>query len=180
MKGLLATAMILTTATAVAFAQSVSYPEILPEEIHEMCLYENEADLETRLAELLTGATYGVLTLASDGSFEYTPPAEFVGFDSFTYRAVDGGVPSNEATVQTLRRKLEEIIDRPALYETRPITVDAETRSALESLGYVSDAPASITALAQFVCQFSTSSTLMCPSAVVSPSARPENSSTPI
>ena len=53
----------------------------------------------TALAELLTDVAHGTLTLASDGSFEYIPPPGFVGFASFTYRAVDGGVPSNEAIV---------------------------------------------------------------------------------
>ncbi len=41
----------------------------------------------------------GVLTWAADGSFTYTPPAGFVGVESFTYRATDGEALSGEANV---------------------------------------------------------------------------------
>ena len=37
-----------------------------------------------------TGPTKGTLTLNADGSFRYTPNANFSGKDSFTYRASDG------------------------------------------------------------------------------------------
>jgi hypothetical protein len=38
-------------------------------------------------------------TLSSDGSFSYTPAADFNGSDSFTYQANDGSANSNTATV---------------------------------------------------------------------------------
>jgi hypothetical protein len=38
-------------------------------------------------ATLLTGPTHGTVTLNTDGSFRYTPSANYVGPDSFTYRA---------------------------------------------------------------------------------------------
>src|SRR6185369_13802690 len=41
----------------------------------------------------------GSLTLNANGSFTYTPNANFNGTDSFTYRANDGTVNSNAATV---------------------------------------------------------------------------------
>jgi hypothetical protein len=41
----------------------------------------------------------GTLTLNSDGSFTYTPDADFNGVDSFAYRASDGILDSNLATV---------------------------------------------------------------------------------
>lgn len=41
----------------------------------------------------------GVVNLFSDGSFEYEPPAAFLGTDSFTYQAYDGAELSNVATV---------------------------------------------------------------------------------
>ena len=44
-------------------------------------------------------ATNGTVTLASDGSFTYTPAANFNGTDSFTYTASDGTAVSNVATV---------------------------------------------------------------------------------
>jgi len=41
----------------------------------------------------------GTLVLASDGSFTYMPDADFFGEDSFTYKAFDGGLYSDVATV---------------------------------------------------------------------------------
>ncbi len=42
---------------------------------------------------------HGSLVLAADGSFTYTPMANYFGPDSFTYRASDGDQQSNLATV---------------------------------------------------------------------------------
>jgi len=39
---------------------------------------------------LVSGPTHGALTLNADGSFAYTPVADFSGVDSFTYSATDG------------------------------------------------------------------------------------------
>lgn len=39
--------------------------------------------------ELLAAPTFGVLTLAADGRYIYTPGTEFAGMDSFTVRATD-------------------------------------------------------------------------------------------
>jgi len=41
----------------------------------------------------------GTLTLNANGSYTYTPNANFNGTDSFTYKATDGGLDSNTATV---------------------------------------------------------------------------------
>lgn len=50
-------------------------------------------------AVLVSNAANGNATLNSDGSFSYTPVANFFGSDSFTYRAHDGVKSSNVATV---------------------------------------------------------------------------------
>jgi VCBS repeat-containing protein len=51
-------------------------------------------------AVLVTGVQHGTLSLAADGSFEYTPAANFAGTDSFTYKAEDaGGLQSAVANV---------------------------------------------------------------------------------
>ena len=44
-------------------------------------------------------AANGTVTLAADGSFTYTPAANFNGTDSFTYTASDGTAVSSVATV---------------------------------------------------------------------------------
>ncbi|MDD2310753.1 MAG: Ig-like domain-containing protein [Desulfuromonadaceae bacterium] len=61
----------------------------------------NDSDPEgaTLTAQLVSGTSHGTLTLNSNGSFAYTPLANYVGSDSFTYRASDGTINSNIATV---------------------------------------------------------------------------------
>jgi photosystem II stability/assembly factor-like uncharacterized protein len=50
-------------------------------------------------AQLLNGPGDGQLSLSSNGSFTYTPNQHFVGQDTFRYRAVASGIPSNIAEV---------------------------------------------------------------------------------
>jgi hypothetical protein len=45
------------------------------------------------------GPSDGSVTFNSDGSFSYTPNADFLGTDSFTYQDVEGSAVSNIATV---------------------------------------------------------------------------------
>ena len=61
----------------------------------------NDLDVEgTALsATLVSGPTHGSFALNANGSFTYTPNANFNGTDSFTYRASDGLLSSNIATV---------------------------------------------------------------------------------
>ena len=50
-------------------------------------------------AILVTGPAHGTLSLNAEGAFTYTPAADFNGTDAFTYRANDGALDSNIATV---------------------------------------------------------------------------------
>ena len=50
-------------------------------------------------ASVGSGPRYGTLALNPDGSFRYTPQADFNGTDNFTYLASDGGLTSAPATV---------------------------------------------------------------------------------
>src|SRR6185503_17021213 len=62
----------------------------------------NDTDVDagtTLTASLVASASNGAVTLASDGSFTYTPATNFNGTDSFTYTATDGTAVSNVATV---------------------------------------------------------------------------------
>src|SRR5207237_494912 len=60
----------------------------------------NDADVEgTALtAILVSGPSHGTLTLNSNGSFTYTPHADYNGPDNFTYKANDGSLDSSVAT----------------------------------------------------------------------------------
>ena len=61
----------------------------------------NDTDLDgdSLTAVLNTDVSNGTLTLNADGSFSYTPDADWNGTDSFTYTANDGVLDSNVATV---------------------------------------------------------------------------------
>lgn len=58
-----------------------------------------DADGNTLTASLVSGPAHGTVTLNANGTFSYTPSANFHGTDSFTYRAHDGSAYSNVATV---------------------------------------------------------------------------------
>ena len=60
---------------------------------------DTDADGEALTAVLVSDVSNGTLTLNADGSFTYTPNADFNGADSFTYKANDGTADSNVATV---------------------------------------------------------------------------------
>ncbi len=53
----------------------------------------------TLTAEIVRQAAHGVVTLAADGSFTYTPRGDYHGLDSFIYRAFNGTAYSEQATV---------------------------------------------------------------------------------
>ena len=58
-----------------------------------------ESDPLTSAIVVASGPANGTLTLNANGSFTYTPDADFSGSDSFRYTANDGLLDSNEATV---------------------------------------------------------------------------------
>ena len=58
-----------------------------------------DEDLNPIAATLVAGPTNGTVALNADGSFVYTPNANFYGADSFIYRAHDGALDSADASV---------------------------------------------------------------------------------
>jgi hypothetical protein len=62
---------------------------------------ENDSDVDgdTLTAVWVSDPAHGNLTLNADGSFTYLPDAGYEGPDSFTYKAFDGELESNLATV---------------------------------------------------------------------------------
>ena len=68
---------------------------------------DTDIDSATLTAVVVTGPAHGTLTLNANGSFTYTPAANYNGPDSFTYKANDGTADSNVATVTHHRRRGE-------------------------------------------------------------------------
>src|SRR4029077_1080043 len=60
---------------------------------------DSDVDSAALTVSLVSGPAHGTLTLNADGSFSYTPAANYNGSDSFTYKANDGSSNSNIATV---------------------------------------------------------------------------------
>ncbi|MBA3958040.1 MAG: tandem-95 repeat protein, partial [Parachlamydiaceae bacterium] len=62
-------------------------------------VFSNDPDVLSsgRNAILVSGPANGALTLNSNGSFIYTPYANFNGIDTFSYRVSDGGISSSIA-----------------------------------------------------------------------------------
>ena len=58
-----------------------------------------DADNNPLTYSVATGPQHGTLTLQANGSYSYTPTANYNGSDSFTFKANDGTVDSNVATV---------------------------------------------------------------------------------
>ncbi len=60
---------------------------------------DTDANGDTLAAVLNNGPTNGILTLNSTGAFTYSPTSNFYGSDTFSYKANDGLLDSNIATV---------------------------------------------------------------------------------
>ncbi|HEU5102518.1 MAG TPA: Ig-like domain-containing protein [Roseiflexaceae bacterium] len=60
---------------------------------------DTDADNDALTAIKLTDPSHGVLSFNADGTFTYTPAANYNGVDGFSYKANDGQADSDEATV---------------------------------------------------------------------------------
>ncbi len=83
---------------------------------------DDDADGDTLTASQVSGAANGTLKLNSDGSFTYTPNADWSGIDFFTYKASDG---ANDSTAE-VRITVASIGDTPKFVEQGPITVEMD------------------------------------------------------
>ncbi|PYR63826.1 MAG: hypothetical protein DMF88_24480, partial [Acidobacteria bacterium] len=75
-------------------------------------LNDTDVDNQSLSAALVSPPSHGALTLNTNGSFTYTPVANYNGNDTFTYRASDGLVNSNTATVTII---VTPVNDPPAV-----------------------------------------------------------------
>jgi VCBS repeat-containing protein len=85
----------------VATNDSYSTNEDVPLTVAAAGVLSNDSDVDhdALSAVLVSNPAHGTVTLNPDGSFVYTPAADYNGSDSFTYKAHDGALDSAEATV---------------------------------------------------------------------------------
>ena len=90
---------------------------------------DTDPDGDALSAVLVSGPSNGTLTLNANGSFTYTPAANYSGPDSFTYRANDGSASSNAATVSITVNPVNDAPtaanDAYSTNEDTPLTVAA-------------------------------------------------------
>lgn len=68
---------------------------------------DSDPDGNPITAILVAAPAHGTVTLNADGTFQYTPATDYIGTDSFTYKANDGKLDSNVATVNLKITKLD-------------------------------------------------------------------------
>ncbi|MDB5516978.1 MAG: hypothetical protein JWQ17_3736, partial [Tardiphaga sp.] len=96
----------------------------------------NDADLDPAAtlitATVVTNAGHGTVSLAADGSFTYTPDADFYGTDSFTYQASDNA--GNPPVVATVTINVAPVNDAPVLSPHAPADVSYVENAAPTAL----------------------------------------------
>src|SRR5262249_48171129 len=77
---------------------------------------------------LVDQAQHGTVTVNPDGTYTYTPGENFNGSDSFTFKANDGSLDSNAATVSLT---INPVNDAPTITSPANVSV-AENHTAVE------------------------------------------------
>ncbi|MES2789344.1 MAG: Ig-like domain-containing protein [Planctomycetota bacterium] len=90
---------------------------------------DSDVDGDSLTALLVTGAAHGTVALNPDGSFTYTPSANYNGPDSFTYQVTDGVLTSGIATVNLTITAVNDapvaVNDTYTTAEDTPLTIAA-------------------------------------------------------
>jgi Ca2+-binding RTX toxin-like protein len=86
-----------------------------------------DSDNDALTYSLVSGPEHGSLTFNADGSYSYTPNADFHGTDSFSFRAFDGTLYSGAASVSLT---INPVNDAPALTGTQAALVNGSEDAA--------------------------------------------------
>src|SRR5207248_1734970 len=99
---------------------------------------DSDVDGDALTAVLVSAPAHGSLTLNANGSFSYMPAANYNGSDSFTYKANDGALNSNVATVAITINAVND----PPVANAQSVTTaeDTATASALTASDVEGDA----------------------------------------
>ncbi len=96
--------------------------------------FDADGDTLTVNTTPIVDVSHGVLSLNSDGSFMYTPDADFNGIDNFIYEISDGNGGTDTATVDILVR---EVNDAPTGTDTTvTATEDTTYTFSISDFGY--------------------------------------------
>ena len=112
---------------------------------------DSDVDGDALDAVLVSDVSNGALTLNADGSFTYTPNADFNGSDSFTYKANDGTADGNTVTVDIT---VGAVNDAPVGTATAALSTSedvAATFSEADLLGGFSDVDADNLSVANLI-----------------------------
>ena len=112
---------------------------------------DSDVDGDALDAVLVSDVSNGALTLNADGSFTYTPNADFNGSDSFTYKANDGTADGNTVTVDIT---VNAVNDAPVGAATAALSTSedvAATFSEADLLGGFSDVDADNLSVANLI-----------------------------
>ena len=88
---------------------------------------DTDADSDPLTAIKVSDPTHGTVSLNADGSFTYTPAADWNGSDSFSYKANDGTADSNVATVSVT---VSAVNDAPVAAD-QSVTTAEDTAKAI-------------------------------------------------
>jgi VCBS repeat-containing protein len=97
---------------------------------------DTDVDGDALAAQLVTDVAHGSLTLNRDGSFIYSPHANYAGGDSFSYRANDGTVDSDVIQVSI---DVQAVNDVPAALADQYSTRSGETLTVSASQGVLAN-----------------------------------------
>ena len=99
---------------------------------------DTDADGDSLSATLASGPSHGTLTLEADGSFSYTPAANYFGGDSFTYTIGDGNGGSDTATVSIT---VSNVNDDPVANDDTATVDEDSSANAIAVLSNDNDGP---------------------------------------
>ncbi|MBC8358572.1 MAG: tandem-95 repeat protein, partial [Candidatus Aminicenantes bacterium] len=102
---------------------SVDEDEILTVSTPGVLDNDHDQEDDSLKAVLVSGVSNGTLTLNEDGSFTYEPDENFNGTDTFTYKAHDGQVYSEKATVTITVNSVND----PPVADDQSIATDEDT-----------------------------------------------------
>jgi VCBS repeat-containing protein len=98
----------------------------------------NDTDAEgtALVAEMASEPSHGTVVLSSDGSFVYTPTANYAGTDSFTYHATDG---ESSSTASVVEITISSSSDSPAAIADAYSVFKNHTLEVVASIGVLAN-----------------------------------------